>query len=488
MNARIEPLQVTANWQAPATLTQTAFRSICFIYPDDGEGSRFDRMFPPLGLELVAAGVRDCVDKRCMIDLRFEKDWETRVPESTDLVAISMLWDKPIRDVFDLVRRLKILRPGVQVVAGGRVAEAHRERLVNAASAERVDVVFAGPDDGRFRAFVESGKPDSIPGVAFMRNGEYCENPLPPYGAIPDRPLPDRTLRRVNYRMIRRDGLDLGIPSDTIQSSRGCSFKCSFCTFNRDQDGRPINFTMRSPESVADELAEIESDYVIFVDDNVAQDHERIDRLCDLLLERGIHKTYGIETRINLGLRPQVAEKMARAGFRHITFGIEAIHDHTLKFLNKGFRRHTIEKAFDAIRGLPIIYTGNFIVGNVGETRAQMLEIPEFARRIGLDTIMVNHLRCRGPEPLTETVMATPDYHIDPQTRKVYSDALGLDEISAIIRQIKRDFWTPSQKLKTAWKARQLFKPVRYTSVARHWLSWKFKGKPDPWGELPTLN
>jgi radical SAM superfamily enzyme YgiQ (UPF0313 family) len=482
MDVPIAPLKDPDGWQAPAVATQTAFQSICFIYPDDGEGSRFDRMFPPLGLELVAAGVRDCVDERCLIDLRFERDWEARVPCNADLAAISLLWDRPIRKVFDLVRRLKILRPGIQVVAGGRVAEAHRKALVSAPPAERVDVVFSGPDDGRFRDFVESGQPDGIPGVSFVRDGGYRENPLPPYGAIPDRPLPDRSLRRAHYRMIRRDGLDLGIASDTIQSSRGCSFRCSFCTFNRDQDGRPINFTMRSAESVADELAEIESDYVIFVDDNVAQDTDRIDRLCDLLMERGIDKTYAIETRINLGLRPHVAEKMARTGFRHITFGIEAIHDHTLKFLNKGFRRHTIERAFEAIRGLPMIYTGNFIVGNVGETREQMLEIPDFARSIGLDTIMVNHLRCRGPEPLTKTVMATPGYHIDPDTRKVYSDSLGLADIAAIIRQIKRDFWSPSQKMKTAWKVRRLFKPVRYTSVARQWLSWRLRGKPDPWG------
>jgi magnesium-protoporphyrin IX monomethyl ester (oxidative) cyclase len=461
---------------------QTAYDSICFIYPDDGEGSRFDRMFPPLGLELVAAGVRDCVRERRMLDLRFERDWEHEVPAGTDLVALSMLWDKPVADILALVGRLKRLRPGVTVVAGGRVAEANRRALVTAPQAERVDVVFSGPDDGRFRGYVECGAPHRIPGVAWLQDGEYRETPMPPYGAIPDQPHPDRSLRRVRYRMIRRDGLDLGIESDTVQSSRGCSFKCSFCTFNRDQDGRPIHFTMRSAESVAEELAGINSSHVIFVDDNVAQDVERIDRLCDLLLARGIRKTYGIETRINLGLRPKVAEKMARAGFRHITFGLEAIHDHTLKFLNKGFRRHTIEQAFAAIRGLPMVYTGNFIVGSVGETRAQMLEIPEFARRIGLDTIMVNHLRCRGPEPLTQTVMATPGYHIDPATRKVYSDAYGLEEIAAIIRRIKRDFWTPAQRLKTAWKVRRLFPSVRYSALARHWLAWRLNARPDPWG------
>ena len=53
------------------------------------------------------------------------------------------------------------------------------------------------------------------------------------------------------------------------QNSRGCSFKCSFCTFKRDLDGRNINYTTRSTELVADELATIDADYVVFMEDNV---------------------------------------------------------------------------------------------------------------------------------------------------------------------------------------------------------------------------
>jgi radical SAM superfamily enzyme YgiQ (UPF0313 family) len=461
---------------------QTVFNSICFLYPDDGEGSRFDRMFPPLGLELVAAGVKDCVRDRRLVDLRFDTDWQQHITPSTDLVAISMLWDKPPGEVLALVGQLRRQRPGLRVVAGGRVAEANRRTLVTAPEPVRIDAVFSGPDDGRFRDYVIHGDPGRIPGVAFLQDGSYRETPAPPQGPVPDRPLPDRSLRRARYRLMRRDGLDLGVATDAIQSSRGCSFKCSFCTFNRDLDGRNISFTTRSAESVADELASIEANYVVFVDDNVCQDIRRMDRLCDLLIERGIRKTYGIETRINLGLHPEVAAKMARAGFRHVTFGLEAIHDHTLKFLNKGFRRHTIENAFAAIRHLPMLFVGNFIVGSVGETREQMLEIPAFARRIGLDSIMVNHLRCRGPEPLTQTVLATPGYYIDPETRKVYSDELGLEDIRQVIRRIKRDFWTPRQRLQTAWKVQRLLKPLRLHTLAWHWAAWQLRGQPDAWG------
>jgi radical SAM superfamily enzyme YgiQ (UPF0313 family) len=277
-----------------------------------------------------------------MIDLRFDEKWEEHVPANTDLVALSLLWDTPLERIFDLVRRLKKIRPGVIVSAGGRVAEINRKALVTAPIEERVDAVFAGPDDGRFRIFVESGSPEKVPGISFFRDGNYRQTPLTPYGPIPDRPLPDRSLRRARYGVIRRDGLDLGITTDSIQSSRGCPYHCAFCTFNQDLEGRQITYTARSPESIADELAEIDAAFIVFVDDLAFHRPDRMDRLCDVLLERGIRKTYAIETRVDMGMRPDIVMKMARAGFRHVTFGLESMHDHVLKVPEQG-----IEPAYD---------------------------------------------------------------------------------------------------------------------------------------------
>lgn len=458
----------------------SAFGSACFIYPDDGEGSRFDRMFPPLGLELVAASVREVIPKRFLIDLRFDKDWKAVLPPDADIVALSFLWDMPLPKVFAMVRSIRRRRKGVTVVAGGRFAEVNREALVSAPEEGRIDVVFSGPDDGRFRAFVENGSAEHVSGVSFFKDGKYHSTPMPPYGPIPDFPLPDRSLRRARYGMIRRDGLYLGLPTDALQSSRGCPFHCAFCTFNRDSQGRQITYTARSAKSVADELEQIEAPFVTFVDDLAFHRPDRMDELCEVLLERGIKKTYAIETRINMGMRPEVVEKMARTGFRYVTFGIESMHDHLLEFLNKDLKRRTIEKAFAKIRHVPMFFVSNFIIGSVGETREQMLQIPEFARAIGLDSIMIHPLRCRGPEPLTAKVLAAPGYHIDPESKRVYSDELSVKDILQIERQIKRDFWTPKQKLKSGLKFYRLLKP-NLVSMLWHWASWKLRGQPGPW-------
>ena len=458
----------------------STFGSACFIYPDDGEGSRFDRMFPPLGLELVAASVRDIIPRRFLIDLRFDRDWQQVLPPDADIVALSFLWDMPLPRVFAMVRSIKKRRPGVTVVAGGRFAEASREALASAPEEERVDVVFSGPDDGRFRVFVESGSAEHVSGVTFFKDGKVRSTPMPPYGPIPDFPLPDRSLRRARYGTIRRDGLDLGLATDALQSSRGCPFHCAFCTFNRDSQGRQITYTARSAKSVADELEQIEAPFVTFVDDLAFHRPDRMDELCDVLLERGIRKTYAIETRINMGMRPEVVEKMARTGFRYVTFGIESMHDHLLEFLNKDLKRRTIEKAFSKIRHVPMFFVSNFIIGNVGETREQMLQIPDFARAIGLDSIMIHPLRIRGPEPLMAKVLAAPAYHIDPETRRVYSDELSVNDILQIERQIKRNFWTPRQKLKSGLKFYRLLKP-NLVSMAWNTASWRLRGRPNAW-------
>ncbi len=96
---------------------------------------------------------------------------------------------------------------------------------------------------------------------------------------------------------------------------------------------------------------------------------------------------------------------------------------------------------------------------------------------------MVHPLRCRGPEPLADKIRAAPGYHIHPKSKRVYSDDLSAHEINRIAKQIKREFWTPAQKLKTAWKVqRLLLDPFSVPQAATHWLRWRLQGRPDPWG------
>ncbi len=61
--------------------------------------------------------------------------------------------------------------------------------------------------------------------------------------------------------------------------------------------------------------------------------------------------------------------------------------------LDKGFNTATVRKAFECLRKFPFYYHGYFIYGNVTETDEEMMQIPVFAKELGLDSISYQKLR-----------------------------------------------------------------------------------------------
>jgi radical SAM superfamily enzyme YgiQ (UPF0313 family) len=84
---------------------------------------------------------------------------------------------------------------------------------------------------------------------------------------------------------------------------------------------------MRSPENVVDEIEahvrERGARVVFFYDDTFNASPNRVERICDLILERKLDIFWRAEVRLDLITRP-LLEKMKRAGLFHISFGIEA--------------------------------------------------------------------------------------------------------------------------------------------------------------------
>jgi anaerobic magnesium-protoporphyrin IX monomethyl ester cyclase len=101
-----------------------------------------------------------------------------------------------------------------------------------------VDYVFKGEAEYSFLELVntlEAGRePGVIPGIHFIRNGEIIASPESPM--IPDLdalPFPAHDLFKIDrYTNLQplTDGLDPHARSFTILTSRGCPYKCTFCS------------------------------------------------------------------------------------------------------------------------------------------------------------------------------------------------------------------------------------------------------------------
>jgi radical SAM superfamily enzyme YgiQ (UPF0313 family) len=243
---------------------------------------------------------------------------------------------------------------------------------------------------------------------------------------------------------------------DTVLTTRGCPFKCKFCTFSLNPLGQKREYTERPIESVIEELKGITADIVLFSDDNLFTNLQRSEQLSDLIIEHGIKKMVVVQARVDIAKHRRVLDKAQQAGFKIFLMGIESPHDRILGQLQKGITQQVIRDAMAVLTQYNFLLHGYFIYGNIGETAEEMLYIAKFAQEIGLDTISFQKLRIEKFSPLKEVVENTPGYHYDRIGGPVYSDRYGREELRQIRDRITREFYTPRQLLRIVEKARHI--------------------------------
>ena len=421
------------------------YRHVLCVYPYRRHRRSAPTMsgFPPLGLEIIAAALRPHSRRIDVIDLRQETGRTADfLQPDTDMVCFSVNWEREPEFIREEIRSV----PGdVLTVLGGRHATQDPERWL--ADCPNVDILVRGDGEEAIEE-IACGKPlAEIAGISYRLDGQIVHNPVRHCAPVGDGLYPDRSLRRYSYAM--EVGGFSGVALDAMVSSRGCPFNCRFCSFNRNPWGEKRAWTARSPESVVREIEEIDAGYVLFLDDNFTYDPDRVAAICDLLRARGIRKRYIVQARLEIARRPDVLRKMEGAGFSMLLLGIESAQDKTLRSMRKGFNTRQVREYFRVLRRSRMLLLGYFIVGNVGETEAEMIEIAPFAQEIGVDFLNLCMLRNDPYSGVEELVAQTPGYHTAPNGQRfVYSDKYSIGHLRRLQRQLVRRFYTPKQVLR----------------------------------------
>ena len=426
------------------------YRHALCIYPYPVDRSLILAIFPPTGLEYVATALKGHVDRISLVDLRYEQRLQSPqkisefIRSGVDLICISVNWKARYLKVCEYISQLPSDRT---IVVGGREATENVEDIFQ--RCPNVDAVVRGEGEQTIQELADGRPWDQILGLSYRQNGRLVHNPNRPLQPIEDIIPPDRSLRRSRYFPILRGIRLLPLEFDTILSSRGCPYKCKFCTFSLNPLGQKRDYVSRSPESVVDEVEASRGKMILFADDNFFVEPDRVERICDLLIERGIDKRYFANARLEVAKYPRMLEKAYRAGFRVLFLGIESACDRTLKQLGKGFNARQVRDAFRVLRRLPFFYHGFFIYGNVGETEEEMMAIPEFARELGVHAIGLSLLRVDKFTPLRQLVESTPGYWISSRGH-VYSQEFDRKALVRIRNRIRNRFlYRPGQLAKT---------------------------------------
>ena len=424
------------------------------LHPYFGDSIAARGIFPPTGLEYIVASMRDLVGKVTLLDLRYEEAYQDPralgefIRKEIDLVCISIAWSSQFGQVCDFISALP---QEICTVVGGYKATLEVEQLFERCA--NIDMVVRGEGEDIIKQIVTGVPCEDIKGLSYRKNGGVVHNEIHPLPDITNIPFPDRSLRRHEYSMVQHGVRLTKCTFDTILTTRGCPFKCKFCTFSLNPLGQKRSYTERPIESVMEELKTITADVVLISDENFFTNIKRSEQFCDFIIDSNIKKTFIVQARIDVAKHPRLLEKAHKAGFRVFMIGVESPHDRILTQLAKGTTQQQIRDAFAVLTKFDFWLHGYFIYGNISETEEEMLYIPKFAKEIKCDSISFQKLRVEKFSPLEEIIKNTPGYYYRRVGGSVYSDQFGRKELTRIRDKIRRGFYDVPQLLHVIRKA-----------------------------------
>ncbi|MDH3455600.1 MAG: B12-binding domain-containing radical SAM protein [Gemmatimonadota bacterium] len=283
----------------------------------------------PLELEYVAAGLDG--HEVNIFDGLLEGGLEHRIRAFRPDVVGTSAYITGVNEAIKVCRSAKRWNRACRTVVGGVHAACAPEDFVDAA----VDCVALG--DGTtlmpelMEAFAGRCALDEVPGLAVPRGDGLLFTKERTYMPDPDLlPLPRRDLvahlQHRYYYLFHQ-------PVATVKTTWGCWYKCNFCFTWQITGGVPYS---RSPESIAQELAQIEARDVYIVDDIFLINRSRLAQLAELLRQRGIRKNYLVYARADfIAENEDVIAEWARLGLRAVFIGLEATTDPELDAMNK---------------------------------------------------------------------------------------------------------------------------------------------------------
>ena len=263
---------------------------------------------------------------------------------------------------------------------------------------------------------------DKIPSLADLRNGQCRLNEVYEPIDINTFPFPARHLFPTNEAPdinVYGDGFIQEKPAIQMHASRGCPFRCDFCTqIHVMYDAG--KYRSRPAADICDEIEEcirkFGTRHVYFDDDTFTGNKKHVLEFCDEVLKRGLHKRMAWSAMADFMITDgELLRRMKMAGCIGLKFGIESGNKAVLKEINKPINPERLIENCDLCRKLDIKTHGTIALGGFLETKESMVDTFEFAKKLNCDTIQVSITTPFPGTPLFEKLrhanrLATTDW------------------------------------------------------------------------------
>lgn len=330
---------------------------------------------PPLGLAYIASVLRNSGYTVNILDMnpahtsleQLENELRLLKPKIAGISCMTNQANETVR----IAEVIKTVDSSVKVAVGGPHPTALPDEMLQNSAA---DFVCLGEGEITITELVEAlfiGEKDfdSILGLAYKDgDGRVVKtSPRPFISDLDSIPFPAWDLLPVDKYNVIGPGLQKDKPVFALLSSRGCPYRCIFCSSFMTMGRR---FRMRSAENI---FAEIEMLYhkfgmrqFDFVDDTITVDKQRVERLCNLIIESKMDIAWGCNSTVRLR-DPTILHKMREANCVRINFGVESGDPEVLKTIKKGITVHQVIEAHRYAKEAGLKTTSFFMSGLPGQ-------------------------------------------------------------------------------------------------------------------------
>lgn len=343
--------------------------------------------YPNLTLATLAGNLTTH-NKVKIVDLDFYKNYHTVLLNTIkifkpDVVATSAKTTEYLSAKL-LMTAVKNKYPKIKTIIGG----VHVTAMPYEAMGDGCfDVIALGESDTTIPEILAAKFLKSIPGIAYKdKSGKIIfTKPRDMIQDINTLPFPAWNLFNIkaykNSRLSSRKN-----PVGHIETSRGCSYQCNFCsklTFG-------TFYRVKTPKRVVDEMEYMLKcgfEEIHITDDSFTQNITRAKEVCREIIRRNLKFPWSLINGVRVNLVDNEFFQLAKkAGCWQVGFGVETGDQRVLNRVNKKITLTQIKKAIHLAKSAGIDTFGFFIFGLSGETENSMKKTVNFAKSLPLST------------------------------------------------------------------------------------------------------